>query len=799
MRQILCALISVALLSQPSLALIQDPAQSEPVKEQPVEQVAMEELLPADTIAFVATTNLSGLLASFRRLEAFKVMEARLPEAERRGAGSPLAEAVRFLSFGIKDSSVLDETRLGFALFKPGEQALALPDDGARRNPGAKKPAPPPVPANPSLAAVEPGIERPLQMPEPHFVAFVEADNLNHARKAREQFINYFSDTFSDLGKPEEAKQIKYRGSTIERFKNGYVGAMIGATYVIGDLGAVDSILTLRERGDAPRLSDDQAFARARLQFSAPTGLFAYLNGQPLATLLADALRSIDVYTPQMLKLFNPEAIKSAALSSTFEREGVVDRLVINLDPAKKNLLSTLFAGPAVEFRAGQFVPSGTQILVNESIDFPRLYDDLFVPLFFNSLAQAEIIRKAELERKNQGQQVPPAQRRREMPVNAEELEKATKEIIARYEKEIGFKFREELAKDLGHEVTVAIGIPKPNRPATESGENTGTAALIALRDREATRAALTKLIVYLMSSMGRSALAQGSEPPPEDQPKSEEQLRREQEQRAALIAAMPREIYKRAEILPLFVLAIGFFDDYLVLADSAETIKQLVDTPELGTPITLDQNFRQAMVGQPSAVTTQVFIGPKYFDDLLGTFLKAWVARMPEDDASHSVSVPATLAAFIEGHERAIRLEAFSPIGIPAMIATSMVSDRVRAQATNNEMQTLAALRRVVAAEKNYAAKHEGRYATLDELAKTKPADFDFARLKAEGQAYRYELKLKSNAAGYELTATPVRYGRQGRLSFFVDESGRIRRADKKGEPATAKDEMSRENDDKE
>ena len=56
---------------------------------------------------------------------------------------------------------------------------------------------------------------------------------------------------FSDLGKPEEAKQIKYHGATVERFKNGSVGTMIGATYVLGDLNAIDIVLTVHGARDA--------------------------------------------------------------------------------------------------------------------------------------------------------------------------------------------------------------------------------------------------------------------------------------------------------------------------------------------------------------------------------------------------------------------------------------------------------------------------------------------------------------------------------------------------------------------
>jgi len=844
MKRILCTLILITLVVQPSLVLGQQAGEQKKSGTTPrVETVTIEELLPADTIAFIATTNLTGLLENFRRLNAFKVMEARLPKTEREGSGAALVEAVRFLSFGIKDGSVLDETRLGFAFFKPGDQPDASDQDRERKTQAkaqaAAKAAELRVYAEPKPGGVVLGDPvgvgdgtvqnggAGLNLVEPHFVAFVEASNLELARKAREQFITYYSQTFSDLGKPGEAKQTRYKGATVERFKNGYVGTMIGATYVLGDQGAIDSILTLRSSSDAPRLSDDLDFARARSKLSPPLGLFAYLNGRPLAELLSKFLgKDANFLVSGAMfgspnDLFGLDGIKSAALSSTFEREGVIDRLLITLDPAKKNLLATLFAGPAVEFRAKQYVPAGTPILISQSFNLPRIYDDLFVPLFFGSLARYEAVKDLERETQAKGQPPPPA-RRPDSPGDADiqihfdpsvaqevqtalsaRVARIEKEIVARYEKEIGFKFREELEKDLGHEVSLALEVPKMN--PVKSGENSGYAAFFALRDREATRAALSKLIVYLIGKMGSSVASADSESPSVDgQPqhvtkeKSEAEIKQEQEQRAAqvsaLVASMPREVYKKIEITPLFFLAVGFFDDYLVIADSSETIKQLIDTPESGTPITLDPNFRSATSGSPSSAASQIYLAPKYFEDLLDEFQQAWVGKAHDPATAPSISAPATLAAFVESDERSIRLEAFSPIGIPGMIAASMLGDRVRSQTNTHESQASYTLRRLVEAEKVYAAKNQGRYANLDELAKVKLTDFDFSKLKGEPQAYRYELKLKAKAAGFEATATPVRYGRHGRTSFFADESGKIRRADKNGQPATAEDEMMQE-----
>src|SRR5204863_3152661 len=69
----------------------------------------------------------------FRRLEAYKALEARLPKAERESVDNPLDQAARLLSFGMKDASVLDETRLGFASFKADSPAETDQAEAAKK------------------------------------------------------------------------------------------------------------------------------------------------------------------------------------------------------------------------------------------------------------------------------------------------------------------------------------------------------------------------------------------------------------------------------------------------------------------------------------------------------------------------------------------------------------------------------------------------------------------------------------------------------------------------------------------
>ena len=823
----------------------------------PAQTIPMEELLPTSTLSFVVTTSLSSLVENFRRLEASRVLEARLPKAERESAENPLEQAARLLSAGIKENSVLDETRIGMATIRPDflgekEKPTTVPNtpEGLRRVDDA--------------AANDPDHDQLLDAnlrPPSWSVMFVEAARPEQAKKAREQFIAYYSEIMTDLGLPAEAKPVKdpkFKGASVERLKNGYLGTMIGTTYLFGDQGAIEKILQLRHSTDAARLSDDLEFAQARGQLATSAGLFAYLNGRMLDAYIEPATKLVSgMLGPVFSSLFGPGAIKSVAFASSFERGGVVDRVVFSLDPAKRNLLTTFFSGPALDFRATNYVPAGTQILVSHSLDFTRLYDDFIVPVAFGSMAEAEAWKLAQQEVAARQEQKDDAGKKEDAEnkeySNAYEvaLIKAREQthkpefingLISRYEKEIGFKFRDEIVKDLGQEITVAWEIPKA--PAElEAKRQTHIAAFIGIKDRAATRVALNKLIAYAFGAMSgasegndspdRTVLSgaepitddgdQQSPPPPvarrvKEKEKTDEELKKQQEQRAAFVTMLPRENYKKAEIVNVQAFAFGLLDDYLVIADSAETIKRMIDTPENGGSITRDANFSTAMSGAPGALGTQVYVTPKYFDELLAGFVRSWSARPPENADTPPLNISATIAASAQATDKGLRIEAYSPIGIPGLIAFSLFADQAKSRADEHEREAAAWLKALAIEQKKFAAKNKGRYAVLDALIKFQKENpvqkvtnekmeqeqvreslynRDLSGLKSGKQTYKFELKLKPGNKGFEVTATPMKYGRNSRQSFFIDESGKLHSANKNGEPASASDPQADERND--
>ena len=78
---------------------------------------------------------------------------------------------------------------------------------------------------------------------------------------------------------------------------------------------------------------------------------------------------------------------------------------------------------------------------------------------------------------------------------------------------------------------------------------------------------------------------------------------------------------------------------------------------------------------------------------------------------------------------------------------------------------------------------KGAGRYGSLEELAAEDLIPKDLTKRFG----YKIELSVLSNR--FEATATPLEYGKTGKLSFYIDESGILRGGDHGGGAATLSD----------
>ncbi len=81
------------------------------------------------------------------------------------------------------------------------------------------------------------------------------------------------------------------------------------------------------------------------------------------------------------------------------------------------------------------------------------------------------------------------------------------------------------------------------------------------------------------------------------------------------------------------------------------------------------------------------------------------------------------------------------------------------------------AVLRLVAQAEAVYASQHGGSYADLAALVASKPSLKD--DIASDTLGYNFRIMLGKDGRAYAVQAEPVRYGRTGRLSYYMDASG--------------------------
>jgi len=90
--------------------------------------------------------------------------------------------------------------------------------------------------------------------------------------------------------------------------------------------------------------------------------------------------------------------------------------------------------------------------------------------------------------------------------------------------------------------------------------------------------------------------------------------------------------------------------------------------------------------------------------------------------------------------------------------------------------------LKRILVVQLAYNQQHNGVFADLPTLISVglMPKDIE----GTESTGYRFHITLGKDAKSYIAGAEPARYGRTGRLSFSIDQSGAIKSADNGGKP---------------
>ncbi len=443
-----------------------------------------------------------------------------------------------------------------------------------------------------------------------------------------------------------------------------------------------------------------------------------------------------------------PEAIGVAlALNND---EYAVRAILIEKENAKTlplPFLPQLISGPAVASEAASILPDDTEVFVTASIDFGSTYREMKKQAEAN-LKQTRLLAAS---------------------VTAENAMDA----FAQFEKKANFKITEELLPVLGNELAIGaslkqanmanvMGVPTPpakssSDPKDKNKPEPMPILLIGIKNRDAARRMMPRVFEGL--GIGEANfLAQN-------------------ERRG------DTEIVNYAGIF-----SYAFVGNFLVLSDS-ETVRKVADANMNGTTLGANNTFRSARHWQSRQTLGEVYVSPVLMEGYQEQIGKQ-AASMDQTmrDFLMKLTPKASAITYTLAHEG---LGSLHELHLPKNLILAMVAGTSAAMSAMkegspemNEMIAISVLHLIANGEENYKkTAGNGSYGSIDELVEHKMLGQEML------DKYGYRFVISTNAHGFEAVATPVEYGKSGKRSFFIDQSGVVRGDDKGGGPATVAD----------
>jgi hypothetical protein len=446
-----------------------------------------------------------------------------------------------------------------------------------------------------------------------------------------------------------------------------------------------------------------------------------------------------------------PEAL---GVAINFEADSYVVRaLLINEPEVKGNIvpfIPQLVSGPPLALEASSILPADTELLITASLDYPQIYDGL---------------------KKSMMRQYDAFGHPGRLPVKGSPPESP----FAAYEAKLGLKIKEDLLPLLGNEIAISVpmktlgfGVSQPSPSPSPSTEQTGEdqaqkaapppepqpLVVISVRDKETLRKLIPKIIDNVGFKGASSLLAQS-------------------EKRG------DTELVSYGDFL-----SYAFIENFLVASPDTKSVRHVVDSYLNHQTLSSDARFRDATRWQPRQVLGQVYMPTElmeaYYELLRNPLgnnsLRDFVSQLSP------VSTPVTYAVSNEGlgplHELHL------PKNLVMFMIAGMATESNQSPITTNEAVTKSALTMIVNAESMYKSdKGNGSFGSLEQLMEENFVPKEML------EKYGYKIELTVTGTKFEATAVPVEYGKTGMMSFFIDESGVLRGADRGGAPASLVD----------
>jgi hypothetical protein len=442
-----------------------------------------------------------------------------------------------------------------------------------------------------------------------------------------------------------------------------------------------------------------------------------------------------------------PDAI---GVAITFDADTYIVRALMVNGPENRGIVipfaPQLIAGPPLVPEAPSILPGNTELMVSLSLDLPLMYEGML------SRTNSQIETEGGVAQ----------------TIHADLLESP----FAVYEKKLGLKIKEDVLPLFGNELAVSVpvtafGLAAPTSaqatpPATRDEASKDAAPVvserapviaISIRDREAVRALIPKLI-DAVGLKGASLLAQ-------------------------------TEKRDDTEVVTFAnVVSYAFIGNFLVVSTDPNAARKVVDSYLNHQTLAGDSSFRNSTRWQRRQVLGQIYLSPMLMESYsnltsdvgLGSsdVFRDFVSRLSP------TSEPVTYAISNEG------LGPLHELHLPKNLILLMVAGMAIQNSsfpTTSEASAQGVLRTLFAAEQTYQAiKAEGNYGSLDELV-------EMGLVQKDLQPNGYKIELTVSGSKFQAVAVPIEYGKTGKMSFFIDESGVLRGVDNGGGVATVAD----------
>jgi hypothetical protein len=407
-----------------------------------------------------------------------------------------------------------------------------------------------------------------------------------------------------------------------------------------------------------------------------------------------------------------------------------------------------LVSGPPLAPEASSVLPANTELLVTLSLDLPLIYEGTL-----------KLARENELS----GRTGPTI--KANQPASP----------FAVYEKKLGLKIKEDLLPLFGNEIALSVpvkiiglsgqyssasatpeptgeGVPTPTAPATSGPE---PVIAISIKDKQAVQALIPK-IIDAVGFKGAGLLAQS-----------------EKRDDTELVTYANTFSY-------------AFIGNFLIVSSDTKAVRNVVDSYLNHQTLAGDSNFRNSMRWQPRQVLGQVYVSPALMESYSGFSKDLYsITNDALRDFLSRLSPTAEAVTYAISNEGLGPLhELHVPKNLVLLMIAGIASERNQPPLVKNEAIAQSAVRMLVSAEATYQSTTEdGNYGTLDQLVAKSLVSKELL------QQHGYKIELTVLGSKFEASAVPLEYGKTGRMSFFVDETGVLRAADHGGGAATVAD----------